>query len=102
MNPPSSQPLSPEDIERLARKRAGAKLGWYAHAALYVVVNLLLFAMSQYAFGHRPWSVLPLLGWGLGLALHGISVFLLGAGGDLRERMVQKERERLQRERGGP
>lgn len=94
-------PLSPEDIERLARKRAGAKLGWYAHAALYMVVNLLLFAMSQYAFGHRRWSVLPLLGWGLGLALHGVSVFLLGAGGDLRERMVQKERERLQRERGG-
>jgi hypothetical protein len=34
------------------------------------------------------------------LALHGISVFVLGSGGGLRERMVQKERERLQRERG--
>jgi hypothetical protein len=93
--------LNPEQIERLARKRAGAKLGWYTHAAVYVVVNLFLFALSPYGFGHRVWSVYPLLGWGLGLALHGISVFLLGAGGDLRERMVQKERERLQRERHG-
>ena len=42
--------------------------------------------------------IMPLLGWGLGLALHGISVWLLGAGGNLRERMVQTERERLQRE----
>ncbi|HSV36341.1 MAG TPA: 2TM domain-containing protein [Ramlibacter sp.] len=95
------QPLSHEEIERLAHKRAGAKLGWYVHAALYVVVNLFIFAISQYAFGHRPWSVFPLLGWGLGLALHGISVFLLGAGGGLRERLVQQERDRLQRRQDG-
>lgn len=100
MTLPPSHPLSPEDIERLARKRAGAKLGWYAHAALYVLVNLFLFALSEYAFGQRRWSVMPLLGWGVGLALHGISVFLLGAGSGLRECMVRKERERLQRERG--
>lgn len=92
--------MTPEDIDKLARKRAGAKLGWYAHAAVFMVVNLALFGMSRYGFGNRPWSVYPLLGWGLGLALHGISVFLLGSGSGLRERMVQKERERLQRERG--
>jgi len=94
-------PRSPEEIERLARKRAGAKLGWYAHAALYLVVNLFLFAVSEQAFGQRRWSVVPMLGWGVGLELHGISVFVLGAGSGLRERMVQKERERLQRERDG-
>lgn len=98
MPPHSTTPMSPEEIERLARKRAGAKLGWYFHAAVYVVVNLFVFAMSHYAFGSRSWSVFPLLGWGLGLALHGASVWLLGAGGELRERMVQTERERLQRE----
>lgn len=91
-------PLSPEEIERLARKRAGAKLGWYSHAAIYITVNLFLFAMSEYAFGHRRWSVYPLLGWGAGLMLHGISVFVLGNGSGLRERMVQKERDRIRRE----
>jgi hypothetical protein len=91
-------PLSPEEIDALARRRAGAKLGWYAHATVYVLVNLFLFAISRYAFGSRAWSVYPLLGWGLGLVLHGVSVFMLGAGGGLRERMVQKERERLQRQ----
>jgi hypothetical protein len=96
----TNAPLSPEEIDRLARKRAGAKLFWYAHAAVYVLVNLFLFSVSVYAFGTRRWSLGPVLGWGLGLALHGISVFVLGAGGGLRERMVQKERERLQRERG--
>jgi hypothetical protein len=93
--------ISDDDIERLARKRAGAKLGWYLHAVIYVVVNLVMFGLSRYGWGQRPWSVFPLLGWGLGLALHGVSVFVLGTGCGLRERMVQRERERLLRERQG-
>jgi hypothetical protein len=94
--------LSDEEIDRLARRRAGAKMGWYAHAAVYVLVNLFLFAISEHAFGQRRWSVFPVLGWGLGVALHGISVFVLGAGSGLRERLVEKERERLRRDRGAP
>ena len=91
-------PLSAEDIDQLARKRAGAKLGWYFHATVFVAVNLFVFSLSKYGFGDRSWSVQPFLAWGLGLALHGVSVWVLGAGGSVRERMVQKERARLQRE----
>lgn len=94
--------LTPEDIERLARKRANAKMGWFIHALVFVLVNLAVFAMSQYAFGHRSWSIAPFLGWGLGLALHGASVFLLGSGSGLRERMVQKERDKLMQQRDRP
>ena len=97
-NAPPVNRLSAEELERLAHKRAGAKLGWYVHASVYVMVNLFLFAISQYGFGSRPWSVYPLMGWGLGLALHGISVFLLGQGGGFREKLVQQERDRLQRQ----
>lgn len=93
-----TSPLSPEEIDRLARKRAGAKLGWLAHAMVFVLVNLVVWVRSYYGFGGRSWSVFPLLGWGLGLALHGISVFVLGTGSSLRERMIDKERERLQRD----
>jgi len=93
-------PLTPEELERLARKRAGAKLGWYVHATVFVIVNLVVFAMSYYGLRSRPWSVIPLLGWGVGLALHGVSVFMLGTGSGLRERLVQKERERLRRQQG--
>ena len=51
--------LSPEVIEQLARRRAGAKLGWYIHALVFTLVNLALFAMSRYGFGDRPWSIFP-------------------------------------------
>ncbi|GAB3763713.1 hypothetical protein GCM10028796_17710 [Ramlibacter monticola] len=91
-------PLPPDQLERLAHKRAAAKLGWYVHALVYVVVNLFLFALSSHGFGSRPWSVFPLLGWGLGLALHGAAVFLLGEGSALRDRLLERERERLRRE----
>ncbi len=97
-----TSPLSPEEIERLAQRRAGAKLGWYTHAVVYVLVNLFIFAISQHGFGSRPWSVYPLLGWGLGLALHGVAVFILGSAGGMRQRLVQRERERLQRQRQNP
>jgi hypothetical protein len=92
--------LTEEDIESLARRRAGAKLGWYVHAMVYVIVNLGMFAASRYGFGNRHWSVFPLMGWGVGLALHGISVFVLGKGSTWRERLVERERERLRREHG--
>jgi len=97
-----NSPLSNDDIDRLARKRAGAKLGWYMHAAVYLVINLFLFVLSEQAVGEggRRWSIYPMLGWGLGLALHGVAVFLLGSGNGLRERMIERERERLRRERG--
>lgn len=90
------QQLSPEQIEHLARKRAAAKLGWYVHACVYVLVNLMLTVIAS--FSDRPWSIYPILGWGVGLAMHGVSVFLLGTGSGFRERLVEQERERLRRE----
>ena len=93
-------PLSSEELERLAHKRAGAKLGWYVHLTIYVLVNLSIFAAAYFGFRSRPWNPFATIGWGLGLALHGLSVFVLGTGSGLRQRMVQRERERLKREQG--
>ena len=67
--------LTQDPIERLARKRAGAKLGWYMHAGVYLLVNLLLITLS--AASGRHWAVYPALGWGIGLAVHGAVVFLV-------------------------
>ncbi len=84
-----------DPLERLARRRAHAKLGWYIHACVYVVVNLALVALAT-ASG-RNWAIFPALGWGLGLAVHGVVVFMLAGGSTLHERMVQAERDRIAR-----
>jgi hypothetical protein len=89
--------LSPTDIERLARRRAGAKLGWFIHATVYVCVNALLMAISLTS--GKPWAIFPLMGWGLGLAIHGAVVWLGSPGSALHERLLQNERQRLSTQR---
>jgi hypothetical protein len=84
----------PADLEQLARRRAGAKMGWFIHAAIYVAVNAGLSVLSL-ASG-RHWAIFPALGWGLGLAIHGAMVWFAGPGSALRESLVQAERQRLQ------
>ncbi|WP_395689839.1 2TM domain-containing protein [Caenimonas koreensis] len=94
-----SKNYDPNDIDRIARRRAGMKMGFFIHAAVYIVVNLMLAVLS--AMSERSWAIFPALGWGLGLAIHGVVVFLATGGGGLQDRMVQQERERLQAQRDG-
>lgn len=80
-------------LDRLARKRAGAKLGWYIHALVYICVNVMLVLMSVMSGKH--WAVFPALGWGLGLVIHGVVVFFVTGGAGLHERLIERERAAL-------
>lgn len=96
----TTTPASPSQaeharIERLAHRRASAKMGWFIHALVYVCVNAGL-ALIAWRSG-REWFVYPLAGWGLGLAIHGLAVWLLAPGADWRERLVERERAALTR-----
>jgi hypothetical protein len=91
----STVTLSP-DLERQARKRANAKLGWYVHALVFLAVNTLLLMLA--AMAGRNWAAFPALGWAIGLAVHGLVVFVLNGTGGLRERLIDAERRSLQRD----
>jgi hypothetical protein len=82
-----------EDLQRIARRRAGAKLGLYIHAAVYIAVNAFLALVQMQTTPQVHWNLWPLAGWGLGLAIHA-SVVLLAASG-LRERMEADELRKL-------
>ena len=84
--------LQDTDLERLARRRAGAKLGWYIHAGVYIAVNLGLATIS--AMSGRHWAIFPAFGWGIGLLVHGIVVFVV-TGGGVFESLVARERRQL-------
>lgn len=90
-------PYSDAELNRLARKRAGAKLGWYIHALVYVAVNILLALLSMRS--QHAWAVFPALGWGLGLLIHGAVVWLALPGSGLRAQLEQQERQRLSQQR---
>lgn len=60
-----------DDVRRAARRAAGRKLGFYVHAAAYVGVNLLLVVIAALT-GRPAVAAFPLLGWCIGLAMHGL------------------------------
>lgn len=89
-------------IERQARRRVALKTGFAIHALVYLLVNgglALLFAAGLLGAGSgRIHTVsLPIWGWALGLAIHGIVVAFLLAGDGLRQRMFEREVESLRR-----
>jgi len=88
----------PEDtsIEARAARRVRRKMGFYMHAFIFVVVNLALFAANSVT-GEPRWAHFPLLGWGLGLAIHGLVTFLSLQGDGLRRSMLAREIEQLRR-----
>jgi hypothetical protein len=83
-----------EDMKRTARRRVKARLGLYIHATVYIVVNGFLALVQSQTTPGILWSLWPLAGWGVGLAIHG-AVVLLGQSG-LRERMEAEELRRLE------
>ena len=95
MHTPESASTSHDDLEYMARKRAGAKLGWYLHACVYVLVNLFLATLSsRHSAG---WAIFPALGWGLGLLIHGAAVWIALPGGSLYGQLLARERAALRR-----
>jgi hypothetical protein len=85
--------MNPEELERVARKRANAKMGWLIHALVFVVVNAGLALVS--GLNGRNWAVFPAFGWGLGLLIHGAVVYGRGVGVGLRQRLLERERAQL-------
>jgi hypothetical protein len=83
-----------EDLKRTARRRVKARLGLYVHAAVFAAVNALLALVQMRTTPGVLWSLWPLAGWGVGLAIHAAAV-LLGQSG-LRERMEAEELRKLE------
>jgi uncharacterized membrane protein len=66
-----------DESERRAAaiRRLRAKRGFQIHAAAFVIINLLLVAIWASTGGGYFWPIWPFLGWGIGLAFHGWSVY---------------------------
>jgi len=72
-----------EQAYKRAKERVEAIKGFYIHATVYVLVNLGLFAINALTAFGAWWFYWPLIGWGIGLTAHAVSVFLAGETGPL-------------------
>lgn len=79
-----------DDRYQEAKRRVEAKKGFYVHAFFFVVLNAIFLAVVGWDF---LWATVF---WGLGLVLHGASVFFSGSDWVKRweHRAIQKELDR--------
>jgi bacteriorhodopsin len=82
-----------ENQQQLAKatKRVNAKLGFYIHLAVYVVVNAILVAINLSTSTEHLWFKWPLAGWGIGVFAHGLIVLGMTKGRLVRQRMIERE-----------
>lgn len=74
-----------------AEKRIKARRDFWWHAGTYIIINGLLVAIWALSGGGGFWPVWTMLGWGVGLAFHGLATFL---GNRVTEADVRREMQR--------
>ena len=93
--------LSEEEIYAEARKRVEEKKGFFIHLIVYAAVNVFLIIIWAVTMpGGYPWFIWPIIGWGIGLVLHCLSVFVFQRRTGWEQRELEKEVQRIKREQG--
>lgn len=74
---PASQAPLPElaQDEREAMEYVRDIQGFYTHLVQYVLVMVLLVGINLWTSPGFFWAIFPAIGWGVGVAVHGLSVF---------------------------
>jgi two-component system, LytTR family, sensor kinase len=86
---------SETDLRWRAERRVTAKIGFRNHLVIYLFVNSCLAVLNLMTTPRALWFLWPVFGWGIGLVVHGLTVY--GTGEVNRERAVQAEMERIRR-----
>ena len=75
-----------------AQKQVKKLKGFYEHLATFISVNVMLLVINLLTSPESLWFVWPLMGWGVGLFSHAVSVYgLFGRGGRRwEERKIQE------------
>jgi hypothetical protein len=74
--PPGRVAPAPRPVPRVTRHPAPgtvAKAMWGAHLGAYVSVNIMLIVIWLLSDARYFWPMWPLMGWGVGLASHGMA-----------------------------
>lgn len=79
-----------------ARARVDAIRGFYVHLAIYLLVNLGLFLINMSTNSHSLWFYWPLMGWGIAVAIHGLTVFwpVAAPGSNWEQRKIREYMEK--------
>lgn len=86
--------MKTQEAYKRAEKRVAAKIGFYIHFAIYLIVSIVLISINLNASGEYIWAKWPVMGWGIGILFHAMSVFVFYGKTLITENMIKKEMER--------
>ena len=81
------------DYEK-AKRIVEAKLAFFIHLGVYICVNIMLVIINLNTDPSVLWFKWPLMGWGIGLVIHGLNTFIHGKLDKIKERMIENEMEK--------
>ena len=89
--------MTEEELRKIARKRAKAKMGFYTHLIVYIIVNILLVSIWYFTSDSSEllWFVFPLVGWGIALVIHGVVAFRGSSLDNMEDQMTERELAKL-------
>ncbi len=85
-------------LREQARNRSQEKIAFYTHFVSYVIVNAGLVTINLLVSPGNLWFYWPLLGWGIGLTMHG--VITLAKGTSMIRGMEEREYQKIKRKQG--
>jgi len=97
-----TEPPVTDELREKAEKRVNQRMALYSHIGSYIIINGFLILIWALTGAHTDnfWPVWVMLGWGIGLAFH-IFGYITGKRSDaMREKMLQKELDKVKKEQG--
>ena len=85
--------MKTQTAEQTAHQNAKLKVEFRIHLVVYFAVNILLAIINITQSPEHLWVIWPVLGWGLGIIIHGLNVHFFTSS-NFKERMIQKEMEK--------
>lgn len=96
-----SMKQSEEEIYEEAKKRVENKKGFFVHLTVYVLVNIFLVIIWAVTNpGGYPWFIWSIIGWGIGIVIHCLNVFVFDRRTGWEQRELEKEVQKIKREQG--
>jgi hypothetical protein len=80
------------DVRRQAIRRIMARQTFYLHLATFLAMGIYLTYLWAKSGSSNFWPIWGILGWGIGLASHGMNVFSWDRG--ISEERIQREIDR--------
>ena len=77
-----------------AKERVEARMGFYIHLTVYLIVNTFLAILNLSLTNNYFWAIWPILGWGIGLIVHGLNTFVFTYESSWKKRLIEKEIQR--------